>query len=294
MAQPADIHAIENPYRPHLLRIGDMRDETTDVRTLRLDFTDEAEARAFPGWGPGQFAEFTVFGEGECVFAISNAPWRPGLEDRPEPTVECTFRAVGKVTNALRSLAPGNIVGFRGPYGNHFPVEDWRGKDLVFLGGGIGMAALRSALLDVLDRKQEFGEVVVLNGARTVADLVYAEEMEAWAEVDGVRVVRTVDPGGETDDWDGEVGVIPAVFENLGLEPDDRIVVACGPPIMLHYLFLSLDKLGYRHDQVMTTLENRMKCGIGLCGRCNVGPFLVCRDGPVVSWQELDALPKDY
>jgi len=165
---------------------------------------------------------------------------------------------------------------------------------LVFLGGGIGMAALRSALLEVLSRKQEFGDVVIVNGARTVADLVYTEEMADWSQIDGVRVVQTVDPGGEIDGWDGEVGVIPAVFEGLGLDPGERIVVACGPPIMLHYLFLSLDQMGYRHDQVMTTLENRMKCGIGLCGRCNVGPFLVCRDGPVLTWQELDTLPKDY
>ena len=292
MAQPAE--ANQNPYRPHLLRIGGMRDETPDVRTLQLEFTDKGATEQFPGWGPGQFGEFTVFGEGECVFAISNAPWRPGLPDRPTPIVECTFRAVGKVTHALRSLSEGNIVGFRGPYGNHFPVEEWRGRDLVFLGGGIGMAALRSALLEVLNSKQEFGEVVIVNGARTVADLVYTDEMASWSGLEGVRVVRTVDPGGEADGWDGEVGVIPTVFENLGLQPDDRIVVACGPPVMLHYLFLSLDRLGYRHDQVMTTLENRMKCGIGLCGRCNVGPFLVCRDGPVVSWQELDGLPKDY
>ncbi len=292
MAQPAE--AIQNPYRPQLLRIGGVRDETPDVRTLRLEFTEEGAVEGFPGWGPGQFGEFTVFGEGECVFAISNAPWQPGMPDRPIPTVECTFKAVGKVTHALRSQSVGSIVGFRGPYGNHFPVDEWRGRDLVFLGGGIGMAALRSALLEVLSRKQEFGDVVVVNGARTVADLVYTEEMADWSQIDDVRVVRTVDPGGEIDGWDGEVGVIPVVFEGLGLDPGERIVVACGPPIMLHYLFLSLDRMGYRHDQVMTTLENRMKCGIGLCGRCNVGPFLVCRDGPVLTWQELDTLPKDY
>jgi NAD(P)H-flavin reductase len=292
MAQLAE--AWSNPYRPRLLKIGHMRDETPDVRTLHLDFVDDEAFDGFPGWGPGQFGEFTVFGEGECVFAISNEPWHPGGDTEPTPSIECTFRAVGKVTHALRSLGVGNIIGFRGPYGNFFPVEDWKGRDLVFLGGGIGMAALRSTLLEVLHRKDEFGEVVILNGARTVADLVYTGEMEDWDAMDGVRVVQTVDPGGETDDWSGEVGVIPTVFEGLGLEPDNRVVVACGPPIMLHYLFLSLDKLGFRHDQVLTTLENRMKCGIGLCGRCNVGPFFVCRDGPVVTWEELDALPKDY
>jgi len=292
MALPAE--ALSNPYRPHLLRIAHTRDETSDVRTLQLEFVDEESVAGFPGWGPGQFGEFTVFGEGECVFAISNEPWHPGEGECTTPTIECTFRAIGKVTHALWSLGVGDTIGFRGPYGNHFPVQEWKGRDLVFLGGGIGMAALRSSLHEVLHRKDEFGEVVILNGARTVADLVYTGEMEEWNAIDGVRVVRTVDPGGETDDWNGEVGVIPTVFEGLGLPPDDRVVIACGPPIMLHYLFLSLEKLGYRPDQVMTTLENRMKCGIGLCGRCNVGPFFVCRDGPVVTWEELNALPKDF
>jgi NAD(P)H-flavin reductase len=156
------------------------------------------------------------------------------------------------------------------------------------------MAALRSSLLEVLDRRDEYGEVVILNGARTVADVVYKDEMREWAELDGVRVVRTVDPGGETEDWDGQVGMIPQVFQDLGLKPDGRIVVACGPPIMLHYLFLTLGEMGFEPGQVVTTLENKMKCGIGHCGRCYVGPFSVCRDGPVVTWAELNALPKDY
>lgn len=292
MARPAE--ALPNPYRPSLLRIAGMRDETPDVRTLSLGFVDPAEAERFPGWEPGQFAEFTVFGAGECVFAISNAPWRRGADGGPPPTIECTFRAVGKVTGALRALSAGAVVGFRGPYGNHFPVDDWRGKELAFLGGGIGMAALRSALLEVLARRSEFGEVLVLNGARTVADLVYVDEMEAWDRIEGVRVVRTVDPGGEGQGWYGEVGVIPKVFEGLNLAPEGRIVVACGPPIMLRYLFEALDRMGYRREQVVTTLENKMKCGIGHCGRCSVGPFSVCRDGPVVTWAQLEALPMDY
>ncbi len=290
MAQLAE--AWPNPYLPRRVFIGGMRDETPDVRSLELQFVDEHAAAGFSGWEPGQFGEFTVFGEGECVFAISNAPWHPA--DGNPPIIECTFRAVGKVTHALRGMSVGSVIGFRGPYGNHFPIDQWLDRDLVFLGGGIGMAALRSTVLEVLRQREDFGEVVILNGARTVDDLVYSEEMKLWDELDGVRVVQTVDPGGETPEWTGEVGVIPTVFEGLELRPKGRVVVACGPPVMLHYLFLSLEKVGYRGDQVFTTLENRMKCGIGLCGRCNVGPFFVCRDGPVVTWEELDALPKDY
>jgi sulfhydrogenase subunit gamma (sulfur reductase) len=281
-----------NPYRPHLLRIADMRDETPDVRTLGLTFVEPDTVPAVPAWTPGQFGEFSVFGEGESVFAISNAP--PSTGTRPsELRIECTFRAVGKVTHALRRLSQGDTIGFRGPYGNGFPIDSWRGRDLIFVGGGIGMAALRSPLLEALRRRPEFGSIIVLNGARTVADLVYAKEMKEWERIDDVRVVRTVDPGGEGPGWKGQVGVIPEVFKGLGLKPDGRIVVACGPPVMLHFLFIALEALGYSPDQVVTTLENKMKCGIGLCGRCNVGPFYVCTDGPVVTWAQLNRLPKD-
>jgi len=280
-----------NPYRPRLLRIVDVRDETADVRTLRLEFASPSEADGFAGWRPGQFGEFTAFGDGECVFALANA-WDP---ESASPVLECTFRAAGKVTHALRRLAVGRTLGFRGPYGNWFPVDDWQEKDLVFVGGGIGMAALRGVLRTVLGRRDDFGDVVVLNGARSVADMVYQEEMEDWRRVPGVRVVRTVDPGGETEDWEwtGKIGLLPAVFEELELAPEGRIVVACGPPVMLHFLFQSLAKMGYSQDQVVTTLENKMKCGIGHCGRCNIGPFYVCRDGPVITWRQLEQLPRD-
>lgn len=282
---------MDNPYRPHLVRIEAMRDETPDVRTLQLRLVDESAARGFPRWEPGQFGEYTVFGAGECVFALANHPQH---EPGKPPLLECTYRAIGKVTHALRSLGVGHLIGFRGPYGNGFPLADWRGRDLVFLGGGIGMAALRAALLSVLDRRSDYGDVLVLNGARTVADMVYREEMAAWQRIDGVRVVRAVDPGGETEDWDGEVGMIPDVFERLGLASDGRVVVACGPPIMLHFLFKTLEKMHYAPDQVITTLENKMKCGFGQCGRCNVGPFYVCRDGPVVTWEQVRSLPDDF
>jgi len=286
--------ALVNPYQPSLMRIQGFSDETVDVRTLRLQFVDSEEAREFSGWEPGQFGQFTVFGAGESVFALANAPWRGSPDEDAPPTIECTFRAVGKVTQALRLMSAGQTIGFRGPYGNSFPIEEWRRKDIVFIGGGIGMAALRSAMLAILGRRTEFGDIVILNGARTVADLVYREEMSQWEAFEGVRVVRTVDPNGETEDWDGEVGLLPTVFEDLRLDPKNRIVVACGPPIMLHYLFLSLGKTGYSPDQVVTTVENKMKCGIGHCGRCYIGPFSVCRDGPVVTWAELESLPKDY
>jgi NAD(P)H-flavin reductase len=276
------MHALQ----PYPVRIMAERDETHDVRTLRLEFVDGEVGRAF-AWQPGQFGEFSVFGAGEAVFTLANAPTRSGY-------IECTTRAIGKVTGALRSLSVGQVAGFRGPYGNRFPVEDWRGRSVVFVGGGIGMAALRAPLQYVLDNRKDYGDVVVLNGARSVADLVYTGEMAEWQAVPGVKVVRTVDPGGEAPGWDGEVGLLPNVFEKLALPPDNRVVVVCGPPVMLKFMFQALESQGYGYDQVITTLENKMKCGYGQCGRCTIGRVYVCRDGPVFTWAQVRSLPKDF
>ncbi|HYA00154.1 MAG TPA: FAD/NAD(P)-binding protein [Candidatus Binatia bacterium] len=271
-----------NDFLPQLMRVAEARQETADVRTLRLEPVEpDRELR----WRAGQFGLFSVFGAGECALTIANPPTRGG-------GLECTFRRVGRVTDGLDRVSAGEVVGFRGPYGNSFPVEDWLGRDLVFVGGGIGMAAVAAPLRLVLDRREDFGEVVVLNGARTAADLVFAGEADAWRRR-GVRVVRTVDPGGERPGWDGEVGLIPDVFERLALPPDGRMVVVCGPPVMLGSMLRALDRLGYSPERVVTTLENRMKCGFGECGHCNVGPFVVCRDGPVISAAQLRRLPPD-
>lgn len=276
---------VANRFMPHLMRIAEARDETPDVRTLRLEFA-EPEVAASLEWQAGQFGHFSVFGAGESVFTIANPPTRRGY-------IECTFREIGKVTGALKGLSIGQTVGFRGPYGNHFLMEEWRGRDVLFVGGGIGMAAIHAPLQFALDNRGDFGEILVLNGARTVADVVYKEEMKEWDEMDGVKVVRTVDPGGETPEWDGEVGLIPAVFERLQPSPNGSIVVICGPPIMLHFMLITLETLGFPPEQVVTTLENKMKCGVGQCGRCNVGRIFVCRDGPVVTAAQLRALPSD-
>jgi sulfhydrogenase subunit gamma (sulfur reductase) len=289
---PADDPAsFQNPYRPSLMTILEGRDETSDVRTLRLGFAVRQEEERYGGFVPGQFGEFTVFGEGESVFALAGGLGGRAPGSRRE--IECTFRAVGKVTTALRGLHEGDVVGFRGPYGNGFPVEEWRGGNLAFLGGGIGMAALRAPIQHVLGHRGDFGEVLILNGARSVGDMVYKSDMDEWGLAPRLRVVRTVDPGGEVPGWDGEVGLIPQVFERVGLAPGEWTVIACGPPVMLRFLFEALGRLGYPKNRVITTLENKMKCGLGKCGRCNVGPFFVCKDGPVITWERLSQLPAD-
>lgn len=275
-----------NPYIPHLMRIASAADETHNVRTLTLEFPDSELPAGFE-FESGQFGHFTIFGAGECVFTITNPPSRGGH-------IECTFREVGKVTNALWNLSVGQTVGFRGPYGNSFPLEEWHGKDLVFVGGGIGMAALHSPLQAALDDRESFGDILILNGARSTIDVVYRDEMKEWEAIDGVRVVQTVDPGGEDDEWTGEVGLLPDVFKELNPSSENTIVVICGPPIMLHFMLIALDELKFDLEQIVTTLENKMSCGIGLCGRCNVGRFFVCKDGPVVTAAQMKNMPADF
>lgn len=276
---------VNNPYLPQVAEVVEIRDETPDVRTLRLSLA--TGKRGEFDWKPGQFAQFTVFGVGECPFAIANSPTRKGY-------LECSFKLMGKVTSALREVNVGDEVGVRGPYGNFFSVEEWQGNNLLFVGGGIGMAALRSPLQFVLDNRSNYGEILILNGARTVADMVYNDEMKQWSVSPGVRIIRTVDPGGETPDWDGEVGLIPHVFEKLAPKPNNSVVITCGPPIMIHFMLLTLEKLGFHKKNVVTTLENKMKCGFGKCGRCNVGSVYVCKDGPVFTAAQLEQLPKEF
>jgi NAD(P)H-flavin reductase len=270
------------------MTVAEVRDETADVRTLRLEFQDEAVRDSFR-FRAGQFGLYSVFGEGECVFCIASAATRAGF-------IECSFsyRWGGKVTSALGKVSRGDTIGFRGPYGNCFPLDEMRGKNLVFIGGGIGIAPIRSIFETCLDQREEFGEILLLNGARSAADLVYQQKTLEWSAREDIKVVKTVDPGGETPDWDGKVGLIPHVLEEMAPAPINTLALVCGPPIMIKFALQSLEKLGFSKDQVFTTLENRMKCGFGKCGRCNIGSTYVCKDGPVFRASELDTLPPEF
>jgi len=262
--------------------------ETPDTTTFKLTFNDDAEREKFFGkYTVGQFGMYSAFGHGESTFCVASPPTRTDY-------IECTFRSVGKNTKALQDLNPPDIIGFRGPYGNSFPLDDWKGKSLLFIAGGIALPPLRSVIWNALDRREDFDKVQIVYGARTVSDLVYKLELEEWKKRDDVDLISTVDPGGETDDWDGEVGFVPTVLENAAPKPDNTIALVCGPPIMIKFTFPVLDKLGYANEQVFTTLENRMKCGVGKCGRCNVGGTYVCKDGPVFRADRLRELPPEY
>ncbi len=275
-----------NIYKPHLMRIAQATDEAPGVRTFRLEFVDPAEATAF-SFRTGQFGLYSAFGEGESTFCIASPPTREGY-------LECTFRKVGRVTAALAAKDVGDVIGFRGPYGNVFPIDAWKGKNLVFVAGGIALPPLRSVIWNCLDLRERFSEITVLYGARAVADLVYKRELAEWGARSDMRLVTTVDPGGETADWQGKVGFVPTVLEQIAPSSANAVAIVCGPPIMIKLTLPVLAKLGFGKGEIYTTLENRMKCGLGKCGRCNTGKSYVCKDGPVYTLAELETLPAEY
>jgi sulfhydrogenase subunit gamma (sulfur reductase) len=275
-----------NLYQPHLMDIREVVDETVDTRTLKLVFRDSALADRFE-FKAGQFGEYSVFGAGECTFCIASSPTRRGY-------IECSFKKVGKATSAMRQLEVGNTIGFRGPYGNWFPLDQMAGKNLVFIAGGIGLAPVRCVIWNALDLRSQFRDVTIVYGARSVSDLVYKRELEEWSKRPDVKLWQTVDPGGETPDWKGHVGFVPNIVEKAAPSAQDAFAVVCGPPIMIKFTLPVLRKLGFTEERIYTTLENRMKCGIGKCGRCNIGPVYVCKDGPVFTAAQLKTLPAEF
>ncbi|MFQ5685487.1 MAG: FAD/NAD(P)-binding protein [Candidatus Scalindua sp.] len=277
---------MDNIYTPYLMNISDITDEAPGVRTFRLNFQNEDEGKNFQ-FQAGQFALYSVFGYGESTFCIASSPTRKDY-------IECTFRQAGRVTNALRELNIGDTIGFRGPYGNVFPIEEWEGKNLVFIAGGIALPPLRSVIWNCLDLRDKYKNVTIVYGAKTVADLVYKDELKEWNARDDVNLVTTVDPGGETPDWTGKVGFVPTVVEETAPDSNDTIAIVCGPPIMIKFTLPVLEKLGFKQEKVYTTLENRMKCGLGKCGRCNIGCTYVCKEGPVFTAEEISKLPDEF
>lgn len=275
----------QNTYLPYLMTIEKVIKEAPGVKTYRLKFQDEAEAEAFE-FKAGQFGEYSAFGEGESTFCIASSPTRKGY-------IECTFRDTGRVTSGLASLEEGSTMGFRGPYGNVFPMDEWKGKNLLFIAGGIALPPMRCVIWNALDLRENFKDITIVYGAKTVNDLVYKSELKEWSDRPDVKMVTTVDPGGENADWKGEIGFVPAIVDKVAPSAENTIAIVCGPPIMIKFTFPVLEKLGFKDDQIYTTLENRMKCGVGKCGRCNVGKLYICKDGPVFSKEELNLIPAE-
>ena len=268
---------------PYAGIVTEITQQTPDVKTFRVEA---------PGGGklfehkPGQCAMLSVPGISEAMISITSSPTNTEY-------MEFSVKKCGCLTDWLHSMEVGQMITVRGPYGRHFPVYDeLLGKDLLIVAGGIGLAPVRSVINYVRDNRDKFGTVDIVYGSRSKADLVYHKEIvEEWMNTEGFNVHLTID--NPQEDWDGHVGFVPNYVKELN--PDlKKTVLMCGPPIMIKFTLAGLMELGFKKEQVYTTMELRMKCGIGKCGRCNIGNKYVCKDGPVFRFDQLEQLPDEY
>lgn len=270
----------DNPLVPQVCKVIKITQETPDVQTYRIQTLDGK--KPFSPL-PGQLAMISILGVGEAMFSITA---------QGEDYIESSIKRVGELTEALHSMSEGDEIAVRGPYGNNFPYEDLKGKDLLFIGGGIGLAPVRSLIRYCFENRSDYGHIDILYGSRSKEDLVFKEDLfDNWPKMDDTDVHVTVDKGDA--DWDGNVGFVPAYLEELAFSPKGRKVILCGPPIMIKFCSEALLRMDFAKEDVITTLEMRMKCGIGKCGRCNIGSKYVCLDGPVFTLAELDELPDE-
>ena len=276
-----------NDYKDVLLPqtavVTDIRTDTPDVKTFRVVSPDGGICFDHM---PGQCAMLTIPGVGEAMFSITSSPTNTQYK-------EFSIKRCGMLTEALHAMEPGQEIGIRGPYGKPFPVDtEFKGKNLLFIAGGIGIAPLRSVINYVRANRGDYGHVDVLYGSRSADDLVdYQEMQQEWMQEKDFNVYLTIDR--EQQGWEGHVGFVPAYLKELAFKPDCTAII-CGPPIMIKFVLAALVEMGFSKTQIYTTLELKMKCGVGKCGRCNIGSKYVCKDGPVFRCDEIDDLPKEY
>ena len=282
-----------NPYIPVPVEISKIINEvdTNDIKTFRFTFLNKKDETDFK-YLPGQFAELSIYGKGESPIGIASSPTHPGYV---EFTVQRAGVIVpGMVTSALHDMDEGAQIGIRGPLGNSWPIEFMEGKNIVVVGGGFAFTTLRSLINYMLhkDNRSRFGEITVIYGARNPGLLLYKDELAAWEKRDDIKTIITVDKGDKS--WKGRQGFVPAVCKEVAPKPANTVALICGPPIMIKFTLPVFFDLGFSKKNIITSLEMKMKCGIGKCGRCNVGSKYICKDGPVFSLAELDNLNRDY
>ncbi len=277
---------MSNPYLPQKAEIKTIILETAselDVKTFRLQFNDGLKME----FRPGQFVELLIPGIGEAPFGFASSP----LEN---DYIELTVKRVGLVTEALHNLKAGAAVWIRGPFGNTFPVQDFAGNDILIVAGGLGLAPLRPLILEMIDgrNRSRYGRFQMLIAARTAGDFIYQREYEAWEKIKDTIIVQTIDnpePG-----WSGRVGFPHLLLDEMNIDINNTIAITCGPPVMIKLVAQKLTELGIPPEKIYTTLEMRMTCGIGKCGKCNIGHQYVCIDGPVFNMAGLAEMPAEY
>lgn len=266
---------VPDPMLPVPYRIQRVRQETDDTFTLEILPEDSSKGFSF---APGQFNMLYVFGVGEVPISISSDP-----DDAP--LLKHTTRVVGTVTKAMRKLKRGEIMGIRGPFGSHWPVEEATGRDVVIVAGGIGLAPLRPALYRLMAEREKFRRIVLLYGTRTPEDMLYRHELEQWRGKFDLEIEVTVDRAAST--WRGNVGVVTTMIPRAPFSPSNTFAMICGPEVMMRFTVMELLKRGVAAERIYLSAERNMKCGIGFCGHCQYGPTFVCKDGPVFAFPSI-------
>ncbi len=264
-----------NPYKPMNGTVESVIIDTPTIKTIVVRPEKEIPFRA------GQFMQLTMPGLGEAPFTPSSSP-------NKTETMDFTILRTGKVTDALHEVKEGAAVGLRGPFGKGYPTDKFEGKEVLVVGGGVGLAPLRSLLFTLFDNIEKYKRVSIKYGARSPEDLVYSDSFDKWASIHRVDFKATVDVG--TPDWTGHVGVVTTILDDMDIDIPNSYAVVCGPEIMLKFATLKLLDVGYKAEQIYLSMNRRMSCGTGKCGRCNIGPYYLCKDGPDMNY----ALIKDY
>jgi sulfhydrogenase subunit gamma (sulfur reductase) len=275
----------KNAMFPYLGKLVEIKDIGPEIKLFGIELLNGG-GEAFTDSKPGQFAFVSAFGVGEAPFGIASTP------QRSKKVVEFAVQRLGSVTNELHQLGKGDIVGLRGPLGNSFPMEEFKGKNLVVLGGGIGAAPLRPVLHTIFDNRKDYGHLTILMASRNPSLHVFQDEYDAWQKVDDTELHLIVDEADEK--WEHQVGLSTDLLKQVNPKPANTIVITCGPPVMIYFVDKMLTQMGFAPEQRYVTLEARMHCGVGKCGRCNLGEKLVCVDGPVFSMEQAGAFLESY
>ena len=266
------MHNNENPYRPIEAKVLEVRTETPTIKTIKFKPVEPISFET------GQFVEITIPGLGEAPFTPSS---RPDVKD----TMEVTVMKVGKVTEKIHELKVGDTIGVRGPFGNGYPMDHFKGKELLIVGGGCGLAPIRSLVYEVFSRLSDFKKVFYRGGCKTPSEFLYKKEIDGWIKKKDINIKLTVDKG--DNGWDGNVGVVTTILDGINMDFSKGIAVVCGPPIAMKFSTQKLLSLGFKDENIYLSMEKNMSCGIGKCGHCRIGTYYACKDGPVFTYDKI-------
>lgn len=268
----------ENPYLPIKTEVLDVIDESSTIKTFRLKPAMPLHFKA------GQFVAMTVPGIGEAPFTPSSSPYE-------QDELEITIMKAGKITTLIHQLKKGDVVGLRGPYGNEYALDDYKGKDVLLVGGGVGLAPLRALFLALVHNLENYKSIVFCCGSRTPSDIIYKESiLKKWQEIDKKKVKFRITVDKKDDSWKGNVGLVTTALDKLDLNIDNSVSIVCGPPIMMKFATFKLLEIGYMPEQIYLSMEKNMSCGIGKCGHCRIGNYYACKDGPVFRYDKISNL----